>query len=76
MKISVSLPHQDVAILDDFVRESGLTSRSAAIQRAVRMLRLPELEQDYQAAWAEWETSGEEAAWSVTAADGFSNAAR
>ncbi|HET7328445.1 MAG TPA: hypothetical protein VFJ14_14305 [Nocardioidaceae bacterium] len=40
------------------------------------MLRLPELEQNYEAAWKEWEASGDHAAWSVTAADGIANAAR
>ena len=76
MKISVSLPDEDVAVLDDFVRTTGLSSRSAALHHAVRMLRLPELEQDYEAAWKEWETSSDHAAWSVTAADGLGDAAR
>ncbi|MEE6282827.1 ribbon-helix-helix domain-containing protein [Georgenia sunbinii] len=76
MKLSVSLPDEDVAILDEFARTAGLPSRSAALQRAVRMLRLPDLEQDYEAAWQEWETSGDQAAWSTTAADGIADVAR
>ena len=76
MKLSVSLPEEDVAILDEFVRTAGLPSRSAALHHAVRMLRLPELEQDYEAAWDEWLASGDDAAWSVTTADGVANAAR
>lgn len=76
MKLSVSLPDEDVATLDEFSRASGLTSRSAALQYAVRMLRLPELEHDYQAAWDEWEASGDHAAWETTAADGNARAAR
>jgi Arc/MetJ-type ribon-helix-helix transcriptional regulator len=76
MKLSVSLPDDDVATLDDYARAQGLTSRSAALQSAIRMLRHPELEQDYAAAWAEWEASGEEAAWEATAADGLADAAR
>lgn len=76
MKLSVSLPDEDVVILDEFVRTAGLSSRSAALQHAVRMLRLPELEQDYEAAWSEWESAGEAAAWSVTAGDGVADAAR
>jgi Arc/MetJ-type ribon-helix-helix transcriptional regulator len=76
MKLSVSLPDEDVATLDDYARSQGLRSRSAALQRAIRMLRNPELEQDYAAAWDEWEASGEEAAWEATAADGFADAAR
>ena len=76
MKLSVSLPDEDVAVLDEFARTAGLPSRSAALQHAVRMLRLPELEQDYETAWNEWEASGDQAAWDVTAADGVTDAAR
>jgi Arc/MetJ-type ribon-helix-helix transcriptional regulator len=76
MKLSVSLPDEDVAILDEFARTTGLPSRSAALHHAVRMLRLPELEQDYADAWDEWEASGEHAAWDATAADGLADAAR
>ena len=42
----------------------------------MRMLRLPDLEQDYEAAWREWADSGDQAAWSVTTADGIADAAR
>ena len=76
MKLSVSLPDEDVAILDDFARTAGLPSRSAALHHAVGMLRLSDLEQDYEAAWQEWETSGDQAAWSVTTADGIADVAR
>ncbi len=75
MKISISLPDQDVAVLDEYARTSGL-NRSAVIRRALRLLRHPELEQDYAAAWDEWETSGEQAAWEGTAADGLGDAPR
>ena len=76
MKISISLPDADVVILDEFVRAAALTSRSAAVQHAVRMLRHAALEQEYDAAWQEWEESGEQAAWDVTASDGLVDAAR
>ena len=76
MKLSVSLPDEDVATLDDYARAQGLKSRSAALRRAIRMLRHPALEQDYAAAWDAWEASGEEAAWEATAADGLADAAR
>lgn len=76
MKLSVSLPDEDVAALDDYARAQGLKSRSAALQRAIRMLRHPALEEDYAAAWDEWEASGEEAAWEATAADGLADATR
>ena len=76
MKLSVSLPDEDVATLDEFARTAGLPSRSAALRHAIRLLRLPELERDYETAWDEWETSGEQAAWNTTSADGISDAAR
>ena len=76
MKLSVSLPDDDVALLDDYVRTAGLASRSAAVQHAVRLLRHPDLEQDYEAAWAQWDGSGEQTLWDGTAADGLVDAAR
>ena len=76
MKISVSLPDEDVAVLDEYARAAGLSSRSAAVHHAVRMLRLPDLEQNYEAAWSAWEASSDLAVWSVTAADGIADAAR
>ena len=76
MKLSISLSEEDVAALDRYAKVAGLSSRSAAIQRAIRMLSDPELEDAYAAAWDEWETSGEAAAWEATSADGFVDAAR
>ncbi len=76
MKLSVSLSDEDVVILDEYARSAGLPSRSAALHHAVRMLRLPDLEQDYEAAWGEWEDSGDQAAWTVTTADGIADVAR
>lgn len=76
MKLSVSLRDEDVAVLDEYVRSSGLKSRSAALQEAIRLLRHPELEEDYVTAWVEWDTSGDQAAWESTATDGLSDAAR
>ena len=54
MKLSVSLSDDDVAVLDAYVKNAGLASRSAALQHAVRMLRHAALEHDYEAAWSEW----------------------
>jgi Arc/MetJ-type ribon-helix-helix transcriptional regulator len=76
MKLSVSLPVEDVAVLDEYARAAGLPSRSAAVHHAVRMLRLPDLEQDYEAAWKEWEASGDPTVWGATTADGIPDAAR
>ena len=70
------MPDEEVALLDEFARTAGLPSRSAALRHAIRLLRLPELERDYEAAWDEWEASGEQAAWTTTSAAGISDAAR
>lgn len=75
MKLSVSLPDEDVALLDEYARAEGLPSRSAALQRAVRLLRHPDLEDDYEAAWREWEASGDADAWSSIVDDGSAGAA-
>jgi Arc/MetJ-type ribon-helix-helix transcriptional regulator len=76
MKVSVSLPDEDVAALDDYARRQGLKSRSAAVQHAIRLLRYPDLEQNYAAAWQEWAQSGEQTAWEATAGEGLADAAR
>lgn len=76
MKLSISVPPADVQLLDEFARVAGLPSRSAAVQYAIRLLRLPHLEKDYAAAWEDWEASGDNDAWSTTSNDGLDNAAR
>jgi hypothetical protein len=39
------------------------------------MLRHPDLEQDYAAAWQEWESTGEAEVWEATAGDGLTRVA-
>ncbi|MFV0258811.1 MAG: ribbon-helix-helix domain-containing protein [Acidimicrobiales bacterium] len=63
MKVSVSLPDEDVAYLDAYARDRGLQSRSAALHRAVRLLRASELGAAYEDAWAEWATSDDAELW-------------
>ena len=75
MKLSVSLSDEDVAVLDAYVEQAGLPSRSAGLQRAVRMLRHPELEDNYDRAWTEWSATGQDE-WDATVADGLGDAAR
>jgi predicted transcriptional regulator len=76
VKLSVSLSDDDVAALDEYARATGLRSRSAALQHAIRLLRHPELEQDYTVAWEEWEDSGDAVAWESVIGDGLGDAAR
>ena len=74
MKISVSLPAEDVALLDEHARRAGLPSRSAALHQAVLLLRRVELDVDYASAWEEWASSGDEASWENVTADGLPDA--
>ena len=71
MKVSVSLPGDDVRFLDDYAKEQGLESRSAALHRAVRLLRTAELGGTYEAAWEEWAADGEAGLWDSTTSDGL-----
>ena len=71
MKVSISLPGEDVEFLDEYVRSRRLESRSAALQRAVRLLRSSELAASYESAWEAWDADGEADAWESTAGDGI-----
>ena len=73
MKLSISLPQEDVEFLDEYAKERGLESRSAAVRSALRKLRVAELGDDYEAAWKEWEGSGEAALWEATVGDGLND---
>jgi hypothetical protein len=44
VKLSISLSDEDVRLLDEYARSAGLASRSAAAQRAIRLLRNEDLE--------------------------------
>ena len=71
MKVSVSLPGDDVQFLDAYAKEQGLESRSAALHRAVRLLRTAELGGTYEAAWEELAADGEAGVWDSTTSDGM-----
>lgn len=71
MKLSVSLPDEDVAFLDEYAQMHGYGSRSAVLQKAVRLLNDAELANAYVAAWIEWQGSEEDGAWDVASADGL-----
>lgn len=75
MKLSVSLSDKDVAVLDDYIKKAQLPSRSAGLQRAIQMLRYPDLEDDYAEAWAHWAADANAVAWE-TSGDGGTDAAR
>jgi Arc/MetJ-type ribon-helix-helix transcriptional regulator len=71
MKVSVSLPEEDVEFLDSYATAQGIASRSAAVHKAVRLLRASELGPDYQRAWREWSRAGDDEAWDTASSDGL-----
>ena len=71
MKVSVSLSDEDVEYLDTYARQRQLGSRSAALQKAVRLLRASELGSSYESAWEEWDASDEAEAWERLAHEGL-----
>lgn len=71
MKISVSLPEEDVEFLDRYAQNVAAASRSAVVQRAIRLLRATELGPAYAQAWEEWARAGEAEAWEAVAGDGI-----
>lgn len=70
MKVSISLPDDDVEFLDAYADREGISSRSAVLHMAVRLLRASELGPAYESAWAEWDSGDDGALWETTAADG------
>lgn len=73
MKLSVSIPEDDVEFIDSYASAHGLESRSGVVQRALTLLRTSDLGKDYAAAWAEWEASGDADLWDPVVADGISD---
>jgi Arc/MetJ-type ribon-helix-helix transcriptional regulator len=72
MKVSVSLPVEDVAFLDSYAHSQGIASRSAVLHKAVRLLRASQLGAAYEEAWASWATSDDDILWETTVGDGLS----
>ena len=71
MKVSVSLPEEDVEFLDAYARSQGAGSRSAVVHKAVGLLRASELGDAYEEAFASWSAEGEAQAWDEVAGDGL-----
>lgn len=71
MKVSVSLPDEDVEFLDSYAQAQGIESRSAAVHKAVGLLRNTQLGEAYEEAWDSWQSAGDADAWESAAADGL-----
>lgn len=72
MKISVSLPDDDVAFVDDYLAAQHRGSRSAVLHEAIALLRQRGLSDQYASAAAEWDGSEDAALWDTTVGDGVS----
>ena len=70
MKVSVSLPDDDVEFLDAYADREGFPSRSAVLHKAVRLLRASELGSAYEEAWSEWSATEDSVLWDSTTSDG------
>ena len=71
VKVSVSLPTDDVAFLDEYASALGIGSRSAVLHRAVSLLRADGLGAAYEEAWADWANSEDADLWDNAVADGL-----
>jgi Arc/MetJ-type ribon-helix-helix transcriptional regulator len=76
VKVSVSLPDDDVAFLDEYVARLRPSSRSAVIHQAIGLLRAAGLEDAYATAWADWDESEDARLWDATVSDGIVDAPR
>jgi Arc/MetJ-type ribon-helix-helix transcriptional regulator len=70
MKVSMSLPGEDVAFLDAYAKEHAVRSRSAVVHRAIQAFRLSELPEAYSEAWTECSSGGLAGDWETVVGDG------
>jgi Arc/MetJ-type ribon-helix-helix transcriptional regulator len=70
MKVSVSLPEDDIEFLDSYAHAQGIASRSAVMHKAVSLLRDAQLGAAYEDAWDGWTASGDADVWETTVGDG------
>ncbi len=69
MKVSVSVPDEDIEFLDNYAKTHRVASRSAALQRAIRLLRASELSDSYAVAFTEWADDPDNTAWETATGD-------
>jgi Arc/MetJ-type ribon-helix-helix transcriptional regulator len=70
MKVSVSLPDDDVEFLDSYARDQGAQSRSAVLHKAVGLLRATQLADAYEESW---ESADDAVAWETAVSDGLAS---
>ncbi len=69
MKLSVSLPEDDVTTLDAYVTSHPGSTRSSALQQAIALLRERSLLEQYDTAMDQWTGSDDASAWDTTTGD-------
>jgi Arc/MetJ-type ribon-helix-helix transcriptional regulator len=74
MKVSVSLPEDDVEFIDEYAAKVGGSSRSSVLRRAIWLLRMDDLERAYEGAWRDWAAGDDAELWDAAAADGIGDA--
>lgn len=70
MKLSISLPDEDVDFVDAATKAGEYESRSAVVHAAIRLLRDRKHVDSYAAAWDEWDAAGDDS-WDATLSDGL-----
>lgn len=70
MKLSISLPEEDVRFLDEYARRHD-RSRSASVHQAIAALRSSTLPDAYEAAWKEWDAEDLSRLWEEGSGDGL-----
>lgn len=71
MKVSVSLPGEDVEFLDAYANAHAFPSRSAVVHEAIRAFRRGELHDAYREAWDEWSANDDANIWETAIGDGL-----
>jgi hypothetical protein len=63
LRVSLSLPEEQVHWLDGYGPANGFPTRSAVVEWAIRLLKGAELTSSYEAAWTEWRAADQAADW-------------
>jgi Arc/MetJ-type ribon-helix-helix transcriptional regulator len=74
VKLSVSLPDEDVAFIDEYAAKEGVSSRSSVIHQGLALLRAVSLEHAYDQAWRDWPEDADADLWDAVSADGLPDA--
>ena len=70
IKLSISLPAEEIAFMDGYAHSQGIKSRSGVVRAALRNLRTSELADSYASAWADSDDE-EDRDWDRSLSDGL-----